>query len=335
MKQVRMVAAVLALAMVLALVGCGTTGESPAALTKIQLNEVTHSVFYAPQYAAMELGYFAEEGIELDLINGGGADKVMTAVLTGGSEIGLAGPEATIYVYNEGRDDYCTVFAQLTKRDGAFLVGRTAEPDFRWESLAGRYVIGGRAGGVPLMTLEYLLRSKGLTPNVDLTVDSSIQFNVMAGAFTGGTGDYVALFEPTASLLENEGKGFILASIGQEAGEIPYTAYFSTKSYVEANPEIIEGFTRAVYRGLKWVAENDAATIAGIIAPHFPDTDLDLLTKVTQRHKDIDAWNATPFMTEAAFDKLQEVMTQAGELSQKADYNKLIDNSFATKVTAE
>ena len=232
--------------MMFAAAGCSTTGEQE--LVTIELNEVTHSVFYAPQYAAMELGFFEEEGLEISLTNGGGADKVMTAVLSGGSDIGLAGPEAAIYVYGEGREDYCVVFGQLTKRDGAFLVGREEEPDFQWENLAGSYIIGGRAGGVPLMTFEYLLRQKGLTPNVDLTVDSSVQFNMMAGAFTGGTGDYVALFEPTASQLEREGLGVVLASIGEEAGEVPYTAYFASKSYMEQNPDIIERFTRPFTR---------------------------------------------------------------------------------------
>jgi len=332
MKNVRWPALLLALTMVFCLVGCNQAEPEPEALVKIQLNEVTHSVFYAPQYAAMELGYFAEEGIDLELINGGGADKVMTAVLTGGSQIGLAGPEASIYVFNEGREDYCEIFAQLTKLDGSFLVGRAPEPNFKWESLRGSYIIGGRAGGVPLMTLEYLLRSKGLTPNVDLVVDSSVQFNVMAGAFTGGTGDYVTLFEPTASLLEREGSGHVLASIGQEAGEIPYTAYFAGKQFIADNPELIEGFTRAVYRGQQWVAENDAGTIAEVIAPHFPDTDIALLTAVTARHKEIDAWNDTPFMTQAAFDKLQEVMMQAGVLAEKVDYDKLVNNHFAELV---
>ena len=320
--------------MLFALAGCNTK-EQPQDLVTIELNEVTHSVFYAPQYAAMELGFFEEEGLRVELTNGGGADKVMTAVLTGGSDIGLAGPEASIYVYGEGREDHCVVFAQLTKRDGAFLVSREPDPDFDWKDLAGSYVIGGRAGGVPLMTFEYLLRQKGLTPNVDLTVDSSVQFNMMAGAFTGGTGDYVALFEPTASLLEREGKGYILASIGEQAGEVPYTAYFASKSYIEQNPDIIESFTRAVYKGQQWVKEHSAEEIAQAIEPYFPDTDLELLTAVTQRHKDIDAWNDTPIMKQSSFDKLQEIMEQAGELSARVPFDEVVDNSFGEKVTKE
>jgi len=335
-----LIALMLALVLVFSLFGCSKAPEQPAPPTtpeqpapvepvKIQLNEVTHSVFYAPQYAAIELGYFADEGIELELINGAGADKVMTAVLTGASQIGLAGPEASIYVYLEGRSDYCQVFAQLTKRDGSFLVGRAPDPGFTWEKLRGSYILGGRKGGVPLMTLEYLLKSKGLVPGTDLTVDSSVAFAAMAGAFVGGTGDYVTLFEPTASMLEREGKGYVLASVGEAAGEVPYTAYFAAKSYIDANPELIAAFTRAVARGQKWVQETDAAEIARVIAPQFPDTDLELLTMVTKRQKDIDAWNATPIMTEEAFGNLKDVMETAGELSQRVPFNEIVNNTFA------
>ncbi|MBQ3077943.1 MAG: ABC transporter substrate-binding protein [Clostridia bacterium] len=331
----RAAALVLALLLTLALAGCQQTAAGDGeALTTVRLNEVTHSVFYAPQYAAMELGFFAEEGLAIELTNGGGADKVMTAVLTGGSDIGLAGPEAAIYVHKEGREDACIVFGQLTKRDGAFLVGREPEPDFAWENLAGSYVIGGRAGGVPLMTLEHLLRSKGLIPGEDLTVDSSVQFNMMAGAFTGGTGDYVALFEPTASQMEQEGKGHILASIGEAAGEVPYTAYFAAESFLAENADLVERFTRAVHRGQQWVAEHTAAEIAEVIAPQFPDTDLALLTTVTERHKQIDAWNQTPVMEQAAFERLQDIMQEAGELDARVPFAEVVDNSFALAASA-
>ena len=308
------------------LVGCGAEEE----LTAVSLNEVTHSVFYAPLYAAMELGYFEEEGIRIELTNGGGADKVMTAILSGQSDIGLAGPESCIYVLQEGREDHALVFAQLTKRDGSFLVGRTDE-DFNWENLRGKTILGGRKGGVPEMTLEYVMRQNGIIPHEDATVDTSVQFNMMAGAFTGGTGDYVALFEPTATEVERAGKGYILCSIGEESGEIPYTAFFAAKSFIGENPELIQGFTNAIARAQKWVQETDAAEIAEVIAPQFPDSDLAVLTAVTQRHKDIDAWNSEPFMKKEAFDRLQTVMETAGELSERADYEALVDMSFANK----
>ncbi|MBE6969872.1 MAG: ABC transporter substrate-binding protein [Ruminococcaceae bacterium] len=308
------------------LVGCGGEEE----LTTVSLNEVTHSVFYAPLYAAMELGYFEEEGLKIELTNGGGADKVMTAILSGQSDIGLAGPESCIYVLQEGREDHALVFAQLTKRDGSFLVGRSKEA-FSWENLRGKTILGGRKGGVPEMTLEYVMRQNGVIPHEDAVVDTSVQFNMMAGAFTGGNGDYVALFEPTATEVERSGKGYILCSIGEESGEIPYTAFFAAKSFISENPDVIQGFTNAIARAQKWVQETDAAEIAKIIAPQFPDSDLDVLTAVTQRHKDIDAWNSEPFMKEEALDRLQTVMETAGELSERVDYEALVDMSFALR----
>ena len=314
------------------LTACGR--ETPAEETRetvtLQVCEVTHSVFYAPFYAAMELGYFEEEGIEIELTNGGGADKVMTAVLTGQADIGLAGPEAAIYVYKEGREDHPMVFGQLTKRDGSFLVGREDVP-FDWELLRGSHIIGGRKGGMPEMTLEYVMGQNGVIPHKDAVVDTSVQFNMMAGAFTGGSGDYVALFEPTATEVVQAGKGYILTSIGQESGEIPYTAFFASKSYMKENSDIIQRFTNAMAKAQTWVQETSAADIAKAISPQFPDSDVDVLTTVTQRHKDIDAWNATPVMKQEAFDRLQTVMENAGELDDRVPFAELVDNSFAEK----
>ena len=225
------IAGCLCLALLLLLPGCA----GKPTLTSVRLSEVTHSVFYAPQYVAMSQGFFREEGLDVELTNGGGADKVMTAVVSGQADMGLAGPEAAIYVMNQGKEDHPVILAQLTKRDGSFLVGRTPGP-FSWDQVRGKTIIGGRAGGVPEMTLEYVLRQNGVEPQRDAVVDTSVQFNMMAGAFTGGNGDYVTLFEPTATEVEQAGKGYILCSIGQESGEIPYTAYFAARSYVDANP---------------------------------------------------------------------------------------------------
>ena len=313
--------------------GCGS-GVGTAAT--VRLNEVTHSVFYAPQYVAMKEGFFADEGLEIELTNGGGADKVMTAVLTGQSDIGLAGPEACIYVHNQGKENAPRIFAQLTKRDGSFLVGRTGG-EFRWSDLKGKTVIGGRKGGVPEMTLEYVMRQNGVIPNEDAVVDTSVQFNMMAGAFTGGSGDYVALFEPTATEVEQAGKGYILCSIGQESGEIPYTAYFAAQDYMAANPGVIQGFTNAVARGQKWVQEHSAQEIAEAIADQFPGTEVDTLTAVVQRYKDIDAWNDTPVMKQESLERLETVMESAGELdrSEWADFGQLVDNSYAESLQAD
>lgn len=326
----KFLALLLAAAGVISLSACGA--ETTKGTSKVRLNEVTHSVFYAPQYLAMEKGFFAEEGLEIELTNGGGADKVMTAVLTRQSDIGLAGPEACIYVLNQQKDDYPVVFAQLTKRDGSFLVGRE-KTDFSWSDLRGKTIIGGRAGGVPEMTLEYVMRQNGVTPGTDAAVDTAVQFNMMAGAFTGGSGDYVTLFEPTATETQNAGKGYILASVGQESGEIPYTAYFAPQSYIKANPGVIQSFANAVAKGQKWIAEHTAAETAAAIAPQFPDTSAEVLTSAVQRYKDIDAWNGTPAMKKEALEKLETVMETAGVLqhSQWVDFNKLVDNSFAEK----
>ncbi len=316
-----------AVLLIFALTGCGGSET----MDKVRVCEVTHSIFYAPQYAAIELGFFEEEGIEIELSNGQGADKVMAAVLSDNMDIGFAGPEAAIYVYNEGKEDYAQVFAQLTQRDGSFLVAREPDPDFTWEKLRGKHILPGRKGGVPYMALEYVIRQNGMDPNTDLLMDNSIQFALMAGAFTGGTGDYVTIFEPTASMMEAEGKGYIVASVGEAAGEIPFTAYFAKKSYIQENSDLIQRFTRAVYKGQKWVAEHSAQEIAEAVANSFPDTEVDLLATVVQRYKDIGAWNETPVMAQESFDLLQEVMTQAGELDQRAPHDHIFDNSFAQK----
>ena len=226
--------------------------EETSDLVEIKLNEVTRSVFYAPQYVAISKGFFNDEGLKLDITTGQGADKVMTAILAGQSDIGLCGPEAAIYVYNEGKEDYIEVFAQLTQKDGSFLVSKEATNNFSWQDLKGKTIIPGRKGGVPYMTLEYVLKKNGLNPQTDLVLDDSIKFDLMAGAFTGGTAEYVTLFEPTASMTQSAGKGYIVASVGEAAGEVPYTAYCAKKSYITNNKEIIEKFTKAIYKGEQW-----------------------------------------------------------------------------------
>ena len=301
-------------------------------LTTIQLNEVTRSVFYAPQYAAISNGFFEEEGLELEITTGQGADKVMTAILAGQSDIGLCGPEAAIYVYNEGEEDYIEVFAQLTQKDGSFLVSKEPTDNFSWQDLKGKTVIPGRKGGVPYMTLEYVLKQNGLNPQTDLVLDDSIKFDLMAGAFTGGDAEYVTLFEPTASMTQDAGKGYIVASVGEAAGEVPYTAYCAKKSYIENNQDIIEKFTRATYKGEQWVKEHTAREVAESIQEFFPDTTVESLENSVQKYKDIDALKENPILKEEAFDKLQLIMTEAGELEQKAPYDKIVNNIFAEKV---
>ena len=304
-------------------------GKGP--LVKVRLNEVTHSVFYAPQYAALNLGFFETEGLDVELTNGQGTDKVMTAVLSGQADIGFGGPEASIYVFTQGKQDYPVIFAQVTNRDGSFLMGRSPEPDFKWANVKGKTIIGGRKGGMPEMTLEYVLKQNGLTPGSDVDVNTSIQFALMAPAFISGQGDYVALFEPTASILEKEGKGYIVASIGKDSGEISYTAYFAKKSYQKKNRNIIQKFTNALYRGQIWVAGHSPREIARAIKPSFPDADEEILATVAARYKNQDTWNTDPRMKMNSFQLMQSIMETAGELKQRAPYEKIVDNSFAVK----
>ena len=321
----RLIAIVTAALMLL--VGLCACSEQES-LKKITLSEVTHSVFYAPQYAAIALGYFEEEGLQVELVNGEGADKVMTSVISGQVDIGLAGPEASIYVYNEGKEDYAKVFAQLTACDGSFLVGREADSDFSYEKLKGTHVIAGRKGGVPYMTLEYLLGQHGVTPE-NTNLDNSIQFSMMGSSFASGVGDYVTLFEPTATEFELTGQGHILASIGEDICEIPYTDYFANKSYMEENSDVISAFTRAIYKGQQYVANANAEDVANLIVDFFPDTDVSVLTKVVERYRDIGAWATDPVLEQDSFERLQDVMQSAGELDVRADYSEVVDTSFA------
>ena len=312
---------------------CGRTGEVDG-LTVVRVSEVMRSVFYAPQYVAMQLGFFADEGLYIDLITSDGADRVMTALLTGAVDIGFSGPEATIYVFNEGRADHAVVFAQVTKRDGSFLIAREPMPYFTWDDIRGSHVLPGRRGGMPFMALEYVVRGHGIMPGVDVEFDNSVAFAAMVGAFMGGVADFVTAFEPIASTIELEGRGFVVASVGEASGEIPYTAYYALGSFIEANPCTIQGFANAIARGQQWVQENSPEDIADVIAPFFPDADRAILVSSIARYLEIDAFSSVPMMTEDSFDRLQRVMESAGELTQLAPFDRLVDNSFAEYAVA-
>ena len=313
---------------IIAISSSNTTNEN---LQTINVSEVTRSVFYSPQYVAIQKGFLEKYGIKIELTTGQGADAVMTSVLSNQVEIGFAGPEASIYVYNEGKEDHTEVFAQLTKRDGSFLVSKTNTDNFNWNDLRGKTVIPGRKGGVPYMTLEYVLKQNGINPQTDLILDDSIKFDLMAGAFSSGEAEYVTLFEPTASMTEMQGKGYVVASVGEASGEIPYTAYFAKKSYIEENPDIIQNFTNAIYEGQQWVKEHTSKEIAESVQSFFPDTDLEMLETAIQSYKDIDAWNDTPVLTKESFEKLEDVMIEAGELLNKVPYEELVNNTYAEK----
>ena len=297
-------------------------------LTKIKVAEVAHSIFYAPQYAAISNGYFEEEGLDIELILTPGADAVMSSVLSGDVNIGFSGTEATIYVYNGGEEDYPVTFAALTKRDGAFLVSREKIDNFTLNDLKGKTVIGGRTGGMPEMTFEWALRENGIDPKKDLNIDTSIAFAAMQGAFIGGTGDFVTLFEPNATSVEKEGLGYIVAYVGELGGAVPYTAYNAKRSYIDNNPDIIKGFSRAINKGLKFVSDNDAETIAKSIISFFPDTALNDLITMIDRYKKSDAYRETISINEEEWKHIQDIMIAAGELDEYAPYDKLIYGKY-------
>lgn len=293
-------------------------------LKTVKVAEVAHTIFYAPAYAAMSKGYFKEEGIKIDLTLTAGADKVTAAVLSGDVDVGFCGSEATIYVYNSGEKDYLVNFARLTKRDGAFLVSRKKYDNFKLEDLKGKTVIGGRKGGMPEMTFEWALRQNGIDPQKDLTIDTSVAFPAMEGAFIGGDADFVTLFEPNALNVEKQGLGYVVGYVGQWGGEVPYTAYNAKKSYINKNKDIIEGFTKAINKGLEYVKNTDSSIVAKDIYEFFPDLSLNDLTAIIERYKTSDAWADSTNITKEDFEHLQEIMSSAGELDKKAPYNKLI-----------
>lgn len=298
-------------------------------LTKVKVAEVTHSIFYAPQYVAHALGYFEEEGLDVEIMLVAGADKVTAAVLSGDVNIGFCGSEATIYIYNQGEEDYLITFAGLTKRDGSFLVSRKKYDNFTLEDLKGKYVIGGRKGGMPEMTFEYTLKENNIDPKNDLTIDTSIAFASMAGAFIGGTGDFVTLFEPQALQIETQGIGYVVASVGELGGIVPYTAYNAKKSYIENNPEIIEGFTKAIQKGLDYVFNHTDEEIADVITSYFPDTSKNDLIQIIKRYRENDSWFQTTYISEDNFNHIQEIMESAGELNTFAPYSNLVNTEFA------
>ena len=301
-------------------------------LSKVTLNEVAHSVFYAPQYVAIEEGYFAEEGLDLTLVTGFGADKTMTAVISGEADIGFMGAEASVYAYQEGATDLVVNFAQLTQRAGNFLVAREEMPDFKWEDLKGEKVLGGRKGGMPEMVFEYILKKNGIDPQKDLTIDQSIDFGSTAAAFTGDdSAAYTVEFEPSATILEKEGAGYVVASLGEASGYVPYTSYSAKASYMKENPEIIQKFTDALQKGMDYVQSHTPEEIAEVIAPQFKETDLETITAIVKRYYDQDTWKENLIFEKDSFELLQDILEDAGELTDRTAYENLVQTEYAQK----
>ena len=324
----------LATAVVLAVtalpLGVFAAKKDEAKLAKVTLNEVAHSIFYAPQYVAIEEGYFKDEGLDMTLITGFGADKTMTAVISGEADIGFMGAEASIYAYQEGATDPVVNFAQLTQRAGNFLVAREEMPDFKWEDLKGRKVLGGRKGGMPEMVFEYILKKNGLDPEKDLSIDQSIDFGATAAAFTGDdSADFTVEFEPSATALEKPGAGYVVASLGVDSGYVPYTSYSARTSYMEKNPDIMQKFTDALQKGMDFVQSHTPEEIAEIIEPQFPETDLDTITAIVKRYYDQDTWKENLVFGQDGFELLQDILEDAGELKERTPYAELVNTEFA------
>ncbi|MCP3741062.1 ABC transporter substrate-binding protein [Rossellomorea sp. BNER] len=310
--------------------GCSQKEES---VEKVRVAEVTRSIFYAPQYVAIEKGFFEEEGLEIELSTTWGGDKTMTTLLSDGADIALVGSETSIYVQAQGSDDPVINFAQLTQTDGTFLVAREKVEDFQWEQLKDSTFLGQRKGGMPQMVGEYVLKQHGIHPHNDLNLIQNVDFANIPNAFASGTGDYVQLFEPTASIFEKEGKGHIVASFGTESGHVPYTTFMSKDSYMKENKETVEKFTKALYKAQQWVQENNAKEIAKVIEPYFEDTELDIIETVIDRYKSQGSFATDPILDEEEWNNLQTIMNEAGELPKEIDHSTLVNTSIAEKIT--
>lgn len=308
-------------------VGCGNDNV-------IRLNEVTHSIFYAPFYAAINLGYFEEEGIEIDLTNGGGSDQSMTALLSGSADIALLGPETAVYVVGEGASNTPVIFGQLTKRDGSLLVGRVEEPSFSWEILAGKEIIGGRRGGSPAMSLQMAVELAGLEVGVGVgqcNINLDVAFDLVVGAFEAGQGDYCTMFEPTASEYVAAGKGYIVASVGEASGEIPFTCFMAMQSYIDSNEEKIEKFLKAVIKGYNYLVEATDEEILTALRSSFSTTSDSIIISSVRNYIAYDAWMSTPVMSEESFTRLQDMMDNAGELEKRVNFADVVDNTYAQR----
>lgn len=329
----RVIAMLLCVMMIMSAFACRKDTDNST--VKITLSEVAHSIFYAPQYVSIELGYFEDESIDLNLVTGFGADKVMTALVSKEADIGFMGSESSIYVYQEGSTDYAVNFAQLTQRAGNFLVSRDNETDFKWDNLKGMTVLGGRAGGMPQMLFEYILKKNGISPVDDLTILQNVDFGSTAAAFTSGIADYTVEFEPSATLLEQQKEGYVVASLGTDSGYVPYTAYCANKSFIEKHPDVIQGFTNAIQKGLDYVNSHTSSEIAEVIAPQFPETDLDTITTIVDRYKTQDTWKGDTIFEKKSFELLKDILKQSGELGSDVPYEKLVTTDYSKKAAGK
>ena len=305
----------------------------------IRISEVTHSVFYAPLYVAMNNGYFEDEGLEIELTNAGGSDVVMSSLISGSADIGLMGPESVVYVRNNDMQNAPIIFAQLTACDGSFIVGREDEGDsFTWEDLKGKHIIGGRKGGMPAMTLQYILEQHGLKPgaelgeDVDTIIDTSIAFNLNVPSFVGGTGDYCTMFEPNASQCEVDGTGYIVAALGEELSDIPYTVFTATADYLNNNSDKLDKFMTALKKGYDYLMQATDEEIVNSLKPSFTTTSDSLILSSVKNYISIGAYAESFVLKESSWEMMQNILENAGELSSRVDYTEAVNTSFASKV---
>lgn len=301
----------------------------------IRVAEVTRSIFYAPQYVALSEGFFEDEGLNVELTTTWGGDKTMTAVLSDGADIALVGSETSIYVEAQGSSDPVINFAQLTQTDGTFLVAREEIENFSWDQLKGSTFLGQRKGGMPQMVGEFVLKNNGIDPHNDLELIQNVDFANIASAFASGTGDFVQLFEPQASIFEQEGKGFIVASFGEESGHVPYTTFMAKQSYLDGNKEAVDKFTRAIYKAQQWVQTHSAKEVAESIQSYFEDTPLETIEMVVERYRSQGSYATDPILDKEEWDNLQNIMDEAGELPARIEYSTLVNTSIAEKIISE
>ncbi|WP_374719864.1 ABC transporter substrate-binding protein [Parageobacillus toebii] len=332
MKKIAMISLFLFL-LIIPLAACNK--QTKEEIKTVRVAEVTRSIFYAPQYVALSKGFFKDEGLKVELTTTWGGDKTMTTLLSGGADIALVGSETSIYVYSQGTNDPVINFAQLTQTDGTFLVSRNKIENFTWDQLKGSTFLGQRKGGMPQMVGEFVLKKHGIDPHKDLKLIQNVDFANIANAFASGTGDFVQLFEPTASIFEQEGKGYIVASFGTESGHVPYTTFMAKQSFIKNNKDTIEKFTRALYKAEQWVETHSAAEVAKAIQPYFKDTDIQIIEKVVDRYKSQGTYATNPVLDKEEWNNLQNIMDEAGELPKRIDHETLVDNSFAEKVMSK
>jgi NitT/TauT family transport system substrate-binding protein len=332
MKKIAMMSLFLFL-LIIPLAACNK--QTKEEIKTVRVAEVTRSIFYAPQYVALSKGFFKDEGLKVELTTTWGGDKTMTTLLSGGADIALVGSETSIYVYSQGTNDPVINFAQLTQTDGTFLVSRNKIENFTWDQLKGSTFLGQRKGGMPQMVGEFVLKKHGIDPHKDLKLIQNVDFANIANAFASGTGDFVQLFEPTASIFEQEGKGYIVASFGTESGHVPYTTFMAKQSFTKNNKDTIEKFTRALYKAQQWVETHSAAEVAKAIQPYFKDTDIQIIEKVVDRYKSQGTYATNPILDKEEWNNLQNIMDEAGELPKRIDHETLVDNSFAEKVMSK